>query len=119
MRSMLGALSFAAFIFTTGSVFADEIGTKARTCWSLLPSDFGLGGTVELIVTTKRSLVETIAVSSYSPDDARGYSVAQAAAKAVQRCAPYDVADGEHQVVMDVLGEDAPDMVTIPKPGQQ
>lgn len=99
---------------------ADEIADRARNCWNLLPSDFGLGGNVEMVVSTKGSLVTNIAVSSYWPDDARGYAVAEAAAKAVQQCAPYSVADGDHQVMMNVLSDnEASTPVTIPKPGQQ
>lgn len=101
-------------------VLADDIADRAKTCWSLLPSDYGLGGTVHMTVTTKDSLITGVVVSSYAPDDARGYAVAESAVKAVQRCAPYAVADGEHQVLMDVLGEtDASSDVSIPKPGQQ
>jgi hypothetical protein len=99
---------------------AVDIGMRARTCWNLLPSDFGMGGNVEMIVSTERGLVKNIAVESYWPDDARGYAVAEAAAKAVQQCAPYEIDDGDHQVMMNVLtpGE-AESPVSIPLPGTQ
>lgn len=113
----------ALFLIVATSVpacAAADIGMRARNCWNLLPSDFGLGGNVEMVVTTDNGLVENIAVSSYWPDDARGYAVAEAAAKAVQQCAPYEVEDGDHQVMMNVLSPDEADSpVSIPLPGKQ
>ena len=97
-----------------------DIAMRARTCWNLLPSDFGLGGNVEMVVTTSNGLVKNVAVESYWPDDARGYAVAEAAARAVQQCAPYEVEDGDHQIMMDVLSPDEADSpVSIPLPGKQ
>lgn len=102
------------------AVAATDISSRARTCWNLLPSDFGLGGNVEMTVSTERGLVKNIAVESYWPDDARGYAVAEAAAKAVQQCAPYEIEDGDHQVMMDVKSpSEADSPVSIPLPGKQ
>lgn len=107
-------------IASAPAVAATDIGMRARDCWNLLPSDFGLGGNVEMIVSTESGLAKNIAVESYWPDDARGYAVAQAAAKAVQQCGPYEVLDGDHQVMMSIQSpEEANTPVTIPLPGTQ
>lgn len=118
---MVRLVSIAFLIIAATPTVANEIGDRARNCWNLLPSDFGLGGNVEMVVTTEGGLVKNIAVSSYWPDDARGYAVAESAAKAVQQCGPYPlVADGDHQVMMNVLSPDeSGSQVSIPLPGQQ
>lgn len=111
---------FLVIAISVPAVAGTDIAMHARTCWNLSPSDFILGGNVEMVVTTSNGLVKNVAVESYWPDDARGYAVAQAAAKAVQQCAPYEVEDGDHQIMMDVLSPDEADSpVTIPLPGQQ
>lgn len=117
-RPVVAALLLLAASVPAGAT--TDIGMRARTCWNLLPSDFGLGGNVEMVVTTENGLVKNIAVSSYWPDDARGYAVAEAAARAVQQCAPYEVDDGDHQVMMNVLSPNEADSpVSIPLPGNQ
>lgn len=114
------ATAFLMIACSAPAAAGTDMAMRARTCWNLLPSDFGLGGNVEMVVTTDNGLVKNITVASYWPDDARGYAVAEAAARAVQQCAPYEVEDGDHQIMMDVLSPDEADSpVSIPMPGQQ
>lgn len=95
---------------------------RPYTCWSLMPTHFGIGAKVDLVATLDAGRVVAVTVNGYEPDSEVGYEIAAEAVEAVEACGPYGELSGEFELVMDVDNPPKPEpsvKTSIPLPGTQ
>lgn len=111
--------SFLLLAFAGGAQAQAEL-ANARQCWNLLPTEIGIGASVDLAVSLKDGVVTSIEVTGYKPDTDVGYRIATTAQSAVEGCGPYGDFTGDVVVTFDADAEaENPVSKPVPLPGQQ